>query len=90
MICPTCGHDGFAFADYGLTPGEKRVARCIREGYEDAEIAVSLGIKLRTVKARLGRVYDKLGVTDRLQLAIVLVAPLDSPLRAAVENKNRN
>jgi DNA-binding CsgD family transcriptional regulator len=55
------------FAD--LTPTEKRVARDAALGLRDREIADDRGISLYTVKGHLRRVYDKLGVASRVELA---------------------
>jgi DNA-binding NarL/FixJ family response regulator len=55
-----------------LTERENAVtARAVR-GQTNAEIADALGITERTVKAHLSAVFDKLGVSDRLQLALLV------------------
>lgn len=54
-----------------LTEREAAVARCAANGESNAEIAQALGITERTVKARLSAVFEKVGVTDRLHLALV-------------------
>ncbi|GHU15724.1 hypothetical protein AGMMS50225_28990 [Betaproteobacteria bacterium] len=55
-----------------LTAREAEVARCIAAGLSNKEIATRIGITERTVKAHLGFVFAKLGVRDRLQLAVRL------------------
>jgi DNA-binding CsgD family transcriptional regulator len=52
-----------------LTAGELRVARLAAEGMSNREIAQALFISLMTAKAHLHRVYRKLGITSRGQLA---------------------
>ena len=52
-----------------LTPAERRVAELAAEGCSNKEIAGRLFIAVRTVEAHLGRVYAKLGVRSRGQLA---------------------
>ena len=52
-----------------LTPAERRVAELAAEGCANKEIAGRLFITVRTVEAHLGRVYAKLGVRSRGQLA---------------------
>lgn len=53
-----------------LSARELEVARVVAEGLANKEVAQRLGISERTVKAHLGVVFDKLGVRDRLQLAL--------------------
>jgi two-component system, NarL family, nitrate/nitrite response regulator NarL len=55
-----------------LTPRERAVALQVTEGASNKEIARRLNITLRTVKAHLGAIFDKLGVRDRLQLVLAL------------------
>lgn len=59
-----------------LSPREEQVARLVASGQSNKEVAAKLFISERTVKAHLGVVFEKLGVRDRLQLALrVLVSP---------------
>lgn len=58
--------------DESLTEREREVARVVASGASNKEIARELGITERTVKAHVGAVLDKLGVRDRLQLALVV------------------
>ena len=53
-----------------LTPREKEIANLIATGYPNRKIANGLNISERTVKAHLGVIFRKLGITDRLQLAL--------------------
>lgn len=55
-----------------LTPREQAVAAEVARGATNKEIARTLGITERTVKAHLGAAFDKLGVRDRLGLALRL------------------
>lgn len=55
-----------------LTPREQEVARAIAEGASNKEIARGLGITERTVKLHVGAVLEKLGVRDRLQVALIV------------------
>ncbi len=54
----------------GLTAREKEVAQRAAMGSSNQEIADSLNISERTVRAHLSAVFDKLGVNDRLLLAL--------------------
>jgi LuxR family maltose regulon positive regulatory protein len=50
-----------------LTSMERRVLRMITNTYTNQEIADELKITLRTVKAHTGKIYQKLGVKNRVQ-----------------------
>jgi len=56
----------------GLTDREKEVARTLARGASNKEIARSLDIAERTVKAHVGAVLEKLQVRDRLQLSLIV------------------
>ncbi|WP_295372240.1 response regulator transcription factor [uncultured Pseudacidovorax sp.] len=53
-----------------LTVREREVAELASLGEANDAIAERLGITARTVKAHLSTAFDKLGVADRLQLAL--------------------
>ena len=53
-----------------LTPRELMVAERVARGASNREIAEALDITERTVKAHLSAIFDKLGVRDRVQLAL--------------------
>lgn len=53
-----------------LTDREVEVLRLVREGLANKQIARRLGISERTVKAHLGNVFQRIGVTDRTQAAL--------------------
>jgi len=55
-----------------LTKRECAIAQRVSQGDSNSKIADALGISERTVKAHLTAVFDKLGVTDRLQLALLV------------------
>ncbi|MGJ7572279.1 LuxR C-terminal-related transcriptional regulator [Variovorax sp. RB2P76] len=65
-----------------LTEREAAVARCAANGESNAEISKALGITERTVKARLSAAFEKMGVTDRLHLALVFhgISPAGVPV----------
>lgn len=54
----------------GLTAREKEVAQRAAIGHSNQAIADALNITERTVRAHLSAVFDKLGVNDRLLLAL--------------------
>jgi DNA-binding NarL/FixJ family response regulator len=53
-----------------LTPREEEVLRLLGQGLANKQIARRLGIGERTVKAHLTRVFQRLGVSDRVQAAL--------------------
>ena len=53
-----------------LSPREEQVVRYIGLGLRNAEIARELSISEDTVKTHLGRIFKKLGVRDRVELAL--------------------
>jgi DNA-binding NarL/FixJ family response regulator len=54
----------------GLSPREREVAIFAANGASNHDIARDCKISERTVKAHLSAVFDKLNLTDRLQLAL--------------------
>ncbi len=57
-----------------LTPTEARVADLAGQGLRNAEIAAQLYVTPKTVEATLSRVYRKLGIRSRTELAGQLAA----------------
>jgi DNA-binding CsgD family transcriptional regulator len=58
-----------------LTATELRVARLVAEGRSNKEVAAALVVSLRTVEDHLSRIYQKLGVRSRTQLAALIKVP---------------
>ena len=59
---------------YGLTPRELEVVSCIVEGCSNRDIAKQFTISEETVKRHLSNVFDKTGVSTRLELALFAIA----------------
>ncbi|MCD6525938.1 MAG: response regulator transcription factor [Desulfuromonas sp.] len=55
-----------------LSAREQDVARQVASGASNKEIAQILEITERTVKAHMGSIFEKLGIRDRLQLALLI------------------
>ncbi len=53
-----------------LTPKETLIVTCVTQGMKNKEIAIRVGTTEQVVKNYLRKVYDKLGVADRLELAL--------------------
>lgn len=64
---------------YDLTPAEARVARLVATGKRNREIADELFLSVKTVEWNLTRVYQKLGVRSRSEVAARLAAAGQPP-----------
>jgi two-component system, NarL family, nitrate/nitrite response regulator NarL len=53
-----------------LSPKEMAIITCITQGKRNKEIAFELGTTEQVIKNYLRKIYDKLGVSDRLELAL--------------------
>jgi len=53
-----------------LTPREEQTVNLVTEGMNNREIARELNLKENTVKKSLLRIYDKLGVSNRVELVL--------------------
>lgn len=58
---------------YNLTPREMEVISAIVAGYTNKDIAQKFAISEQTVKHHLTNIFDKLGVSNRLELALFAV-----------------
>jgi two-component system, NarL family, nitrate/nitrite response regulator NarL len=54
-----------------LTPRERRLIHALLAGSTNREIARRLGLQEQTVKNQLSVIYNKLGVRNRLELAVL-------------------
>jgi two-component system nitrate/nitrite response regulator NarL len=59
---------------FGLTPREMEVVGCIVEGCSNRDIAKQFGLSEETVKRHLSNIFDKTGVSTRLELAMFAIA----------------
>ncbi len=53
-----------------LTPREEQTVNLVTEGMKTCEIATELKVKENTVKKSLLRIYDKLGISNRVELVL--------------------
>jgi len=58
---------------FGLTRRELQIIGAILEGQTNKDIAATFSISQCTVKHHLTRIFDKLGVSNRLELALFAV-----------------
>jgi DNA-binding NarL/FixJ family response regulator len=70
-----------------LSPKELTIIGCISRGMRNREIADQIGTTEQVIKNYLRKVYDKLGVSDRLELALYCIqhqlVPKDAAAPAA-------
>jgi DNA-binding NarL/FixJ family response regulator len=55
----------------GLTPREREVLTLVVAGYPNKEIALQFSVSEETVKHHLTRMFDKVGASNRLELAML-------------------
>ncbi len=68
LLAPAQG--GLRTQNYGLTPREMEIVSAIVTGSSNKDIARQFSITEITVKHHLTNVFDKLGVSNRLELAL--------------------
>jgi two-component system nitrate/nitrite response regulator NarL len=74
-----------------LSPKELAIINCITQGKRNKEIAYQLGTSEQVIKNYLRKIYDKLGVSDRLELALyclhhqIHTKGLEADPRASIE-----
>jgi two-component system, NarL family, nitrate/nitrite response regulator NarL len=66
-----------------LAPRERQVTGLLAQGLSNKEIAWSLGITEGTVKVYLSKLFDKVGVGDRFELALLALKNLSANQVAA-------
>ncbi|KFF96712.1 LuxR family transcriptional regulator [Streptomyces scabiei] len=68
----------------GITHRERSIAALLAEGHQDAVVAERLGISVRTCRAHIARLSERLGAASRTQLGVrIAEAGLDGPPRSA-------
>ena len=56
---------------FGLTPREREVLTMVAAGCANKEIARKFDVSEETIKHHLTRMFDKVGATNRLELAML-------------------
>lgn len=70
---PSDGGNGLRGRDFGLTPRELEIVTLVVAGYSNPDIAQRCSISEQTVKHHVSNIFDKLGVSNRLELALFAV-----------------
>jgi DNA-binding NarL/FixJ family response regulator len=60
-------------ADFGLTVRERQIVSAVVNAYQNKEIAEKFAISEKTVKHHLTNIFNKVGVSNRLELALFAV-----------------
>jgi len=60
-------------ADFGLTTRERQIVSAVVNAYQNKEIAEKFAISEKTVKHHLTNIFNKVGVSNRLELALFAV-----------------
>jgi len=68
---------------FGLTSREREIIEAILAGNSNAEIAARFSISEKTVKHHLTNIFDKVGVSNRLELALFALHHKIEPVAAA-------
>jgi len=72
-LLPMNGNSQNGQANFGLTPREMEVIAAVVNGYTNKDMAQSFSLSVQTVKHHLTSIFDKLGVSNRLELALFAV-----------------
>ncbi len=70
---PADGGNGLRARDFGLTPRELEIVTLVVAGYSNPDIGQRCSISEQTVKHHVSNIFDKLGVSNRLELALFAV-----------------
>jgi len=62
-----------------LTVRERDVVHLVADGMRNQEIANKLALSEHTIRNYLLRIYDKLGISSRVELVLYAVSGTDSP-----------
>ncbi|MGD0695485.1 MAG: response regulator transcription factor [Terriglobia bacterium] len=65
-----------------LTPRQEEVVRLVAEGLPNREISSALGVSEHTVRNHLFRIYEKLGISSRVELILYALSPRESESKA--------
>lgn len=60
-------------SNFGLTPRELEIVAAVYEGCSNTDIAGDLSLSVHTVKHHITHIFDKLGVSTRVELALFAV-----------------
>ncbi len=70
---PSASGTGMGRKHQALSAREREIVALVAQGYKNKEMAQNLFLSEQTVKNHLHNIFDKLGVTDRLELALYAI-----------------
>ncbi len=59
--------------NFNLSLREQEVLKLLVKGYSNPKIAETLSISESTVKAHVGKIFDKLGVSNRIEAVVLAI-----------------
>ena len=68
-----CSDTGPSHRRFGLTARESELLPMLAQGYSNQEIARALSISVHTIKHHCSHIYDKLGSSNRVELALFAI-----------------
>ena len=71
-----------------LTSKQLQTVGLIAEGLGNREISLRLGVSENTVKKSIARIFDKLGVSNRVELVLYALAGESSSIRCEATAHN--
>jgi len=72
-----------------LTPREEQTVNLVTEGLNNRDIARELNLKENTVKKSLLRIYDKLGVSNRVELVLYALSHCQARMTDSMQKNNQ-
>lgn len=68
-----------AVAKLALSPRQALIVDLLLRGMRDKQIAAELGSRVPTVRTHMARMFQRLGVADRVELILLIVAAAREP-----------
>ena len=72
-LTPSFRSDQVQQKPFGLTPREREIVSAVVAGYSNKEVAQRFALSEDTVKHHLTNIFNKLGVSNRLELAVAAI-----------------
>jgi len=68
-----------------LTKREEQIAHMVAEGLPNLEISSKLGVKAHTVKNHLFHIYEKLGISNRVELVLYALSSREGSRKSSIK-----
>ena len=73
QVAGVCSDDGPPQRRFGLTARESEILPMLAQGYSNRAIATAFSVSAETVKHHCSHIYDKLGTSNRVELALFAI-----------------